>query len=97
MTEREQINREYLSALLSLSKLYMEKGQEQKALQACQQMLARDSSYEEAHRLVMLIYASMGDRSAVVRQYQACRAALKTAWGVLPSPQTEELFHRLTQ
>jgi LuxR family maltose regulon positive regulatory protein len=96
MTEREHLNQEYLSALLSLAKLYMGKDQEQKALQACQQMLARDPCHEEAHRLIMQIYALVGDRSAVVRQYQACQSTLETVLGVLPSPQTEELFHQLT-
>ncbi len=97
MTEREHLNQEYLSSLLSLSKIYLAKGQEQKAIQACQQMLIRDACYEDAYRLMMQIYASLGDRPAIVRQYQACKAALKNKWGILPSPKTEELFRQLTE
>ena len=97
MTEREHLNQEYLSALLSLSRLYLGIGHERNALQACQQLLARDPCYEEAHRLIMQIYDLLGDRPAVVRQYQTCKATLKTVLGLSPSPKTEELFRQLTK
>jgi len=97
MIEREHINKEYLSALLALAKLYLDKGQQQKAIELCHKILSLDSCNEDAHRLAMQSHASLGNRPAVARQYQACKATLKSVLGISPSPQTEELFKQLTQ
>jgi len=43
----------------------------------------------------MRIYAAMGDRAAIARQYQACEEALESELGVPPSPETEELYKSL--
>ncbi|MBU2611077.1 MAG: tetratricopeptide repeat protein [Chloroflexi bacterium] len=93
--EREQLNQEYLSALLNLGELYRESGELPRALQTCQRAITHDACLEEAHRQAMRIYAAMGDRAAIARQYQACKEALKSELDVPPSPETEELYKNL--
>jgi len=94
-TERERLRQEYLSALLNLAKLYLESGDATRALQTCQRAIASDACLEEAYRLGMRIYATMGDRAAIARQYQACEEALETELGIPPSQETEALYRSL--
>ncbi|MBU4352840.1 MAG: tetratricopeptide repeat protein, partial [Nanoarchaeota archaeon] len=93
--EREQLNQEYLSALLNLGELYRESGDLPRALQTCQRAITQDACLEEAYRQAMRIYAAMGDRAAISRQYQACKEALESELDVPPSPETEELYKSL--
>ncbi|MDO9130800.1 MAG: tetratricopeptide repeat protein, partial [Anaerolineales bacterium] len=83
--EREQLNQEYLSALLNLGELYRESGDLPRALQTCQRAITQDACLEEAYRQVIRIHAAMGDRAAIARQYQACKEALKSELDVPPS------------
>jgi ATP/maltotriose-dependent transcriptional regulator MalT/two-component SAPR family response regulator len=93
--ERERLNREFLAALSSLAKLYLESGNWTRALQSCQGALAGDPCLEEFHRQAMLVYAAMGDRATIARQYQACKGALDAELDVPPSPETEALYRKL--
>jgi DNA-binding SARP family transcriptional activator len=74
----------------------LESGHPEKALTSCRRALDQDACLEEAHCLAMRIYAIMDDRSAIARQYQACKSNLQTELGLPPSRETEELYHRLT-
>jgi ATP/maltotriose-dependent transcriptional regulator MalT/two-component SAPR family response regulator len=94
-SERERLRQEYVSALLSLAKLYLESSDTTRALQAYQRAIAYDACLEEAHRQAMRIYAMMDDRAAIARQYQACKEALESELGVPPSPETEALDRSL--
>jgi ATP/maltotriose-dependent transcriptional regulator MalT len=93
--ERERLSQEYLSALLSLTRLYLESGDATRALQTCQRAIASDACLEEAYRQAMHIYATMGDRAAIARQYQACKEALESELDLPPSPETEALYQSL--
>jgi LuxR family maltose regulon positive regulatory protein len=93
--ERERIEQQYLSALLRLAKLLLQRGEKDKALQYCQRALARDACFEEAHQLAMQIYAAMKERSAVIRQYHLCQKILEEELGASPSPETEDVYRQL--
>jgi DNA-binding SARP family transcriptional activator len=43
----------------------------------------------------MTLHAEMGDRLAVIWQYQECRKALLAEMDVAPSQETEALYRRL--
>jgi DNA-binding SARP family transcriptional activator len=45
----------------------------------------------------MRVYAALGDRTAIVRRYQACKAALEDELGLAPSAETEQIFGELTK
>lgn len=94
--ERERLRQAFLSALLSLAELHLERGERENAHKVCQRALAVDPYHEEAHRLLMRAYARQGDRAAVRRQYEACRRAVEEELGMTLSPETEELYRRLT-
>jgi DNA-binding SARP family transcriptional activator/TPR repeat protein len=96
LTDREQLQQEYLNAMLALAELRLDRKDMEGALKTCYYVLAADRTFEEAHRLMMRIYAARGNRTGVVDQYQACREALEGELGVPVSAETEALYQQLT-
>jgi SARP family transcriptional regulator, regulator of embCAB operon len=50
---------------------------------------------ESGHRLLMQALAAGGNRGQVAVAYNACRRLLREQVGVIPSPETEQLYRRL--
>ncbi|MCF6277580.1 MAG: tetratricopeptide repeat protein [Anaerolineales bacterium] len=95
--ERERLNQAYISALLNLAELYFNTNSLEKAKCICLRALKYDSCLENIHRLLMNIFSLLGDRAAIVRQYQLCRETLKEELGIEPSEETETLYLKLAQ
>jgi len=95
MFERERLSQTYLSALLSLAELFQKNAQPERALAACQRALDYDPAFESAFSLSMQIYHRMGDRASVIRIYQTCQETMQRQFGLPPSKETKELYHRL--
>jgi two-component SAPR family response regulator len=93
--ERERLNRLYVAALQDLSNLYFTQNRLEDAQEMCQRALRHDPCMEEAHRLLMKIYFSLEDRSAIVRQYQLCKEILQEELDISPSDETEKLYLQL--
>ncbi|HXF60438.1 MAG TPA: tetratricopeptide repeat protein [Caldilineaceae bacterium] len=93
--ERERLRRTYLDTALCLAQLTFQAGASDTALEWCQRALVEDPCLEDAHRLAMRIYAAVGNRVGVARQYLLCRKALQEEIAAPPSPQTEELYAQL--
>ncbi len=66
-------------------------------LQIARDMLARDDSWEEAYRLLMLAYEGQGNRAQALRTYERCAATLSEKWGVEPVTETVQTFERIRQ
>jgi len=95
--ERERLAQAHASALEELARLYLDTNQLSKCLSICQQVLKQDRCNEIMYQLEMRVYAALGDRAAIIRRYQACKAALWEEWELAPSPETEQLYRELTQ
>ncbi len=96
VAERERFRQMHLDALLRLTRSFIEKRSYKTALKYCYQALGEDVCLEEAHRLAMRIHASMGNRVAVVRQYERCKEVLLEEIGAPPSKRTEDLYKSLS-
>ena len=72
-------------------------GRTERAVEAANRLLSIDAADERAHRVLMQAASVAGDRSAVVRQFRACEAALDTELGVEPSEATRALFEELVE
>jgi two-component SAPR family response regulator len=94
--ERERLNQIYLSALLSLADLFLQRSNTEKSLAVAQRAIGYDLTYEPAYRKIMQIYHRMGDRAAVLRTYQACQDAMQKQLDMPPSIETEELYRNLS-
>jgi two-component SAPR family response regulator len=93
--ERERLSQTHQEAILRLAEIHLEAGEYRLALDYCHHALAKDTCLEEAHRLAMRAYAAMGNRAAVVRQFERCQQALLNEVNVPPSPQTKTLYETL--
>lgn len=96
MEERERLRQIYVSALEELAQLYLDSNRVHLCLSTCQRALGQDRYDEVIYRLEMRAYATLGDRAAIVRRYQACKAALEEGLGLSPSQETEVLYRELT-
>lgn len=62
------------------------------AIWAAQRGLLLDELDEALHQRLIALYATIGDRAAVERQYERCIAALERELGVPPLPETREVY-----
>ena len=92
---REVLQRLSLNILLQVAELYTDLSNYDLALDYCQRALKEDDCLETAYRLSFRIYAAMGNRAAVVRQYQRCCEVLQREINAEPSPQTQALYQDL--
>ncbi|HEY0461762.1 MAG TPA: BTAD domain-containing putative transcriptional regulator [Pyrinomonadaceae bacterium] len=67
------------------------------ALKFAGEILQNDPFREDAHRLIMKVYAAQGKRSSVVEQFETLQTLLKTELGVTPAPETRKIFQELTK
>lgn len=95
LLEREHLSQTYLATLLILAELFQKHAQPEQAIAACQRALEYDLTFESAYALSMQAYHRMGDRASIIRTYQACEETMQRQLGLLPSKETEELYHRL--
>jgi ATP/maltotriose-dependent transcriptional regulator MalT/DNA-binding SARP family transcriptional activator len=89
---RESLQQICINMLLQTAEIYLNMGNFNLSLEYCQRALAVDNCLELAYRLSFRIYAAMGDRAAVVKQYSRCREVLLREINAEPSLQTQNLY-----
>ncbi|MBE0670794.1 MAG: tetratricopeptide repeat protein [Anaerolineales bacterium] len=94
--DRERLGQMYLNALAALGNLYQTNAQPEKALEICWRAIAFDPGYEAAYQISMQAYHRLSDKASIRNTYQACAEAMKRQFGLPPSPETEELYRRLS-
>ena len=95
LPDRQKYRNMHMRNLMELSGLYLSQKDYERAQQFCQMAIREDACEEEAYRLSMQIFAQMGNKAAISRQYQLCQANLHEEVGADPSPQTVFLFEKL--
>jgi ATP/maltotriose-dependent transcriptional regulator MalT/DNA-binding SARP family transcriptional activator len=93
---RERLSQLVIEDQLELAELYLTAGQYNLALKYCQQVLTEDPCLEKAHRQAMRAHAALGNRAAVIRQFEQCQRTLLDEVDAPVSPQTRELYDALT-
>lgn len=96
IADRERLDQMYLSLLDALADLYQKLARLSEALSVCQRAIEYQSIHEPAYRMSMQIHHRLGNRSAVIAAYEACKAALKKSLSLQPSQETEDLYRKLT-
>ncbi len=92
LPERRRLNQAAFAALRALAKLYAQANQFENALALTQRALKLDPLLEELHCDLMRYYAALGNRPAVVRQYQLLTQQLCDELGLVPTPATQEYY-----
>ena len=95
LPERERLEQAWLDAMKQLAEAERQTRDLQAAVQTCQEALKVDTCREDIHRLAMQLHYELGDRLAIIWQYQACCKALRSELDIDPSEETEALYRRL--
>ncbi|MEE8331208.1 MAG: BTAD domain-containing putative transcriptional regulator [Acidimicrobiia bacterium] len=95
LAQGEHHRREFTGALRDLTDSYRRLGRSDDAIAALSRWLEADPLVESAHRSLMEVYASAGDRSRALEQYQKCIRVLDRELGVSPLEETVDLYHEL--
>jgi predicted ATPase/DNA-binding SARP family transcriptional activator len=94
-SERENLCRKVLKALLELAVSYELRGDLTSALPYAQRAAGLDLYNEEAQRLLLRLLALSGEHNAARAQYERLRQQLAQVMGVEPEPETQALYNQL--
>ncbi len=93
--EAEKLRRDLAGALERLVTGLAARADYHAALAYARRWQQLDPLHEPAHRWLMQLYASTGQRAAALRQYQECERILAEELGVAPSAETAALYERI--
>ena len=93
--ERRRLSQEYLGALRQLADYHFTQERYTRSLDLLHRALRMDNLLEELHCQVMRVYAALGDRAGLMRQYQELNDVLASEMGIEPLPETKKLYERL--
>lgn len=92
---REQLHQSACHALEQLVQHHTRRGDAQAAIAHARKLLEFDPWREDAHRQLMVLLASVGQRSAAIEQYEQCQRVLQVDLGVEPEPATTAEYLRI--
>ncbi len=92
---REDLVRQYVSALRQLAELELERDEAPAATAACRTFLEREPYDEHVHRLLLRAYRATGDTALVERHYRSLVHLLRSELGTQPARETTELYEKL--
>ena len=95
VADREKYLKMYIKAAEELALLYMNNKEFETSLETSQSALEFDPYYEPLHRMCMKVYAALGNKSAILHQFNKCRTILLKEIGTEPSDQTIALYESL--
>ncbi len=88
---------QFARVLNALAKIAVGEKKWSNALKLSSEILEINPYREDAHRLLMKVFAAQGKRSAVVEQFETLQTLLKSELGVTPAPETRKLLQELTK
>lgn len=97
LPERRRLNEVYFTALRSAAELYERSGSYAQALALVRRGLEIDFLMEDFQCLSMKYLARIGDRTALVRQFQTLKSVLHDELAVEPLPSTLSLYQLLLE
>lgn len=93
--ERERLQHMYLSMLDKLMGSCERYAQYESGIVYGSRILHLDRAQERAHRSLMRLHYRAGDRTAALRQYRRCVAALAEELDVAPAESTQALYQQI--
>jgi len=95
LVERERLRTLALTAIQWLTISFASLDESQKALVFARRWVSMSPWQEEAHRQLMRLLVTSGQRDAALMQFETCRQTLATELGVAPDQDTIQLFERI--
>ena len=92
---RRQLRERLLDVLLASARLLRSDGDYDATIRCYRRMLELDPCLEDVHRDLMDVLCRCGRRTQALRQYEACRQALREEFDVAPVIETEALYRSI--
>lgn len=96
-TQQDWLRRELGDIQRRLSQYYTETQLYDQAIKHAHQWLGLDELHEPAHRQLMRLYATTGQRAEALRQYKQCVEILDTELATPPEAETTQLYQMIQQ
>ena len=93
--QAESLRAEALRAIERLVRHEAAEGRREEAASLARRWASLEPLSEAAHRHLMQLYASSGERGRALRQYQECVRILDTELGAAPAPETTRLWEAI--
>jgi predicted ATPase/DNA-binding SARP family transcriptional activator len=93
--QSEELRQSYASALEKLVQAHDAQNEKATAISYARRRLSLDPLHEAAHRQLMQLYASNGQQSAALRQYELCVQTLRNELDVAPATETTTLYEQI--
>lgn len=94
---REHYRSLFIKTLLQVTQVLRSQSEYEKAIETAHKLLMFDSANERAHQHLMFCHAALGNRSAALKQYEACQRLLLEELGVEPAAETTVLYEWIRQ
>lgn len=95
-SKARELRRKYIRLVMDLAEWNMKHGRGKDATEQLLDLQEREPYAEEICRLMMKVYASMGDGSAILQVYSSFAKTLLEDLGHQPESETSRLFQELT-
>ena len=92
---RRQLREKLFDTLITLARLLKSAGDNDSAIRYYRRILEHDPCLEDVHRDLMEALNACGKRTQALRQFEACRRALKEEFDVAPVMETEALYRKI--
>lgn len=92
---REALRETYRALLARLARMHEARGNDAGAIAALRRLIDAEPTHEDASLSLMRLYARLGQRQQVVRQYARLQAALRHELDSEPDPTTERAYQEL--
>jgi DNA-binding SARP family transcriptional activator/tetratricopeptide (TPR) repeat protein len=94
--QRDTLEQRIVGVLQALVDELLRQGEYREAQAFAGRLVTLDPLHEGAHQRLMRIYAVLGDRDGVRRQYRLCTDVLAGEMGIEPGAETQALYRQLT-
>lgn len=95
LLRRESLRDAYLHLLGKLAGWCIEEGHYENCISRCHKVLVEDPYREDAYRLLMRCYVTIGEKASALHWYQIYAANFRKGLDVEPSVQTVTLQHQI--
>ncbi|HTJ26007.1 MAG TPA: BTAD domain-containing putative transcriptional regulator [Candidatus Limnocylindria bacterium] len=95
LRRRRQLRETLFDVLLTTAHLLRSVGDDEAAIRCYRRILELDPCLEDVHRDLMELLCRCGKRTQALRQFEACRRALREEFDAAPVLETETLYRRI--
>ncbi len=92
---RDEYRQKYNVVFRRLAQSAWDKSDYESCIRYLQSLLLSDPTDEDAHQMIMLSYALLGNRTSAIRQFKVCENNMRRYLEIEPAPETVDLYKKI--